>query len=198
MKNLSPALRLHAAVFVAGLLLDQITKYWARARFSLPGGEPDYFDTIPVLGEWLQFRLVYNSGAAFGLQPQNILPFLHPVVFFAVLSAAAIVLFAFYYRRLGPDEGPSRLGIALILSGAFGNLIDRLWMHKVTDFIDAGIPGVYPRWPVFNIADGAVSIGLLLLIFAPMFTRRKPVASPERDSSPPEAPNPPGIPPHAG
>ncbi len=175
-------LRAHALIFVLLLVLDQITKYWARVRFSLPDGTPDYFDFIPVIGSWVRFRLLYNDGAAFGLQPQSALPFLHPVVFFAVFTVVAIVLFAVYYKRLGPDEGPARLGIALILSGAFGNLIDRVTLHKVTDFIDVGIPDVYPRFPVFNVADSAVTIGLILLLLAPLLTRKK------GSEPPPEAP----------
>jgi signal peptidase II len=175
----SAQLRLHAIVFAAVLLLDQLTKLWARARFSGPDGQPDYGSFIPVLGDWLHFRLVYNYGAAFGMKPQNILPFLPPPVFFALLTVAAIALFTAYYRRLGPQDGAARLGITLILAGAVGNnLIDRPTLHKVTDFIDAGIPGLYPRFPVFNIADCAVSIGIVLLFLAPLFSRGKPPAAP--------------------
>jgi signal peptidase II len=186
MKKLSPDFLRHAAVFTAALLLDQLTKVWARGRFSLPGGEPDYSDSIRVIGEWLQFRLVYNHGAAFGMKPHSLLPFLHPMFFYVAFSLVAIVLLSVYYRKLGREEGGARLGIALILSGAVGNnLIDRLFMHKVTDFIDAGIPGYAPRWPVFNIADSAVSIGLVLLIFAPMFARKTTDAptAPSEDAS---------------
>ncbi|HEX2613656.1 MAG TPA: signal peptidase II, partial [Fibrobacteria bacterium] len=108
---------------------------------------------------------------------------LHPMFFYVAFSLVAIVLLSTYYRKLGRGEGAARMGIALILSGAVGNnLIDRLFMHKVTDFIDAGIPNFAPRWPVFNIADSAVSIGLVLLIVGPMFTRKAP-AAPEGGSS---------------
>jgi signal peptidase II len=165
-------LRWHAAIFTVVLALDQLTKWWARARFSLPNGEPDYNAFIPVLGDWLHLRLVYNYNTAFGLQPQNLLPFLNPVVFFTLLTLAAIALFVLYYRRLGPEEKASRLGIALILSGAVGNnLIDRLTLYKVTDFIDVGIPGVSPRWPVFNIADSSVCIGIGLFLVSALFAR---------------------------
>ena len=162
----------HAAIFAAVVLFDQITKYWARARFSLPGGEPDYGAFIPVIGEWLQFRLVYNFGAAFGMQPQKILPFLHPAVFFTALSALAVVLFGVYYRKLGRQHAVERLGIVFVLAGAVGNnLLDRPIFHKVTDFIDIGIPGVHPRFPVFNIADISVCTGIGLLIFISLFSR---------------------------
>lgn len=173
-KKLS-SFRAHVAVFAIMLIADQLTKWWARARFSLPGGEPDYNEYIRVLGDWFHLRLVYNHGAAFGLKPHEFLPFLHPMSFYVVFSLLAIVLLSLYYRKLGPGEPAARLGISLILSGAVGNnLIDRLVMHKVTDLFDVGIPGFYPRWPVFNIADSAVTIGLALLIIPPFFARSTP------------------------
>jgi signal peptidase II len=179
-------IRRHIALFAAVLAADQATKYWARLRFSLPGGEPDYVASISVIGEWLHFRLVYNYGAAFGMKPQNIVPFLHPIVFFVLFSIAAITFLGFYYRRLGADERAARLGILLILAGAVGNLIDRVALHRVTDFIDAGIPGFSPRWPVFNIADSSVCVGIALLLIPPFFARRvQPRAG---KSAPPESP----------
>ena len=169
----APDFRRHAIVFAAILVVDQLTKWWARARFSLPDGEPDWGEHIAVLGDWLHFRLVYNYGAAFGTRPQDIAPFLHPMLFYAIFSAIAIGFFAAYYVKLGFRERLARFSIALILSGAIGNLIDRMAMGRVTDFLDAGIPGFYPRWPVFNIADSAVFIGMLLLIVPPFLPRRR-------------------------
>jgi signal peptidase II len=157
---------LHLLIFSAVLLADQATKLWARLAYSLPNGEPDSFLSTPVIGEWVQFRLVYNLGAAFGLRPQSIVPFLHPTLFYLVFSLAAIVFLTVYYRRLPPGERSARLGVLLILAGAFGNLIDRVTLHKVTDFIDVGIPGVHPRWPVFNIADSSVCVGIAFLILS--------------------------------
>ena len=180
--------RLQAIAFAAILLFDQLTKWWARARFSLPGGEPDWSEHIAVLGDWLHFRLVYNYGAAFGTRPQDIAPFLHPMVFYAVFSALAIAFFVVYYVKLGAHERLARMGIALILSGALGNLIDRMTMGRVTDFLDAGIPGFHPRWPVFNIADSAVFIGILMLIVPPFLPRRKPAgAEGQTDAEHPQA-----------
>lgn len=156
----------HLLLFSAVLLFDQLTKHWARVAYSLPNGEPDYYLSTPVLGEWVQFRLVYNLGAAFGLRPQSVVPFLHPTLFYLLFSLAAIVFLTVYYRRLGPAERGARIGVLLILAGAFGNLIDRVTLHKVTDFIDVGIPGVATRWPVFNIADSSVCIGIAFLLIA--------------------------------
>jgi len=166
------ALRL--LLFALTLGLDQITKYWARAHFSLPSGEPDYYRSIRIIGEWIQFRLVYNHGAAFGMKPQNLLPFLHPTLFYTLFSLAAIVVLILYYRRLGRHETWLKSGVVLILSGAAGNLIDRMLLHKVTDFIDVGIVGFYPRWPTFNVADSAVCIGVGILLIAPIFLKPRP------------------------
>lgn len=154
------------------LCLDQLTKHWARARFSFPDGSPDYFKSLPVIGEWIQFRLVYNMGAAFGMKPQGLIPFLSPTVFYAAFSLIAMIFLVVYYRRLGPGENFSRLGIALILAGALGNLIDRLRFHRVTDFIDVGIPGVSYRWPTFNVADSCVCVGMGILLLLPFFVKR--------------------------
>ena len=160
------------AMVLGFLALDQFTKYLARARFSLPDGDPDYFKVFPLLGEWIQLRLVYNSGAAFGLKPQSYLPFLHPTLFYVVFSLVAIGVLIAYYRKLGTSDGWQKSGVALILSGAFGNLIDRLTMDRVTDFIDVGIPGVLTRWPTFNIADSCVCVGVGLILAAPLLVRK--------------------------
>ena len=172
--------RLHALVFALVLILDQLTKYWARARFSGPDGQPDYGNVIPVLGDWLQFRLVYNFGSAWGLRPQELLPFLHPVLFFTIITVVAIALLLIYYRNMVSTDNAGRLGLVLILTGAVGNnLIDRPIFHKVTDFIYVGIPDVYTRFPIFNIADSAVTIGILLIFIAPLFAHKKPEAHKE-------------------
>src|SRR4051812_6751754 len=92
-KPWSPAalLWLHGSIFALVLLVDQLTKHLVRLHYSLPDGQPDYFKSTPVIGEWLEFRLVYNFGAAFGTKPQSLLPFLSPTVFFGIFSVVAIL-----------------------------------------------------------------------------------------------------------
>ena len=167
MKSILPWL-----VGLAALALDQVTKHWARIRFSFPDGNPDFLKSMHVTGDWIQFRLVYNIGAAFGMKPQKVLPFLSPTLFYALFSLAAMVFLVVYYRRLKSHEGFSRLAVVLILSGAIGNLVDRLAFHKVTDFIDVGVPGVFPRWPTFNVADSCVCVGMGILLLFPLFSRK--------------------------
>ncbi len=162
-----------ALLLIATLALDQWTKLLARIHFGLAGGEPDYFKIKHVLGEWIQFRLVYNAGAAFGMRPQQLIPGLNPTLFYALFSAVAIGFLVFLYRRVPRGDTWQKAGITLILSGAFGNLIDRLRFDKVTDFIDVGIPGYAWRWPTFNVADSCVCVGVAMLVLASRLPRGK-------------------------
>lgn len=168
-------------LLLATLFLDQWTKWLARVHFGLPDGEPDYFKVKRVLGEWFQLRLVYNRGAAFGMRPQHLLPWLNPTVFYALFSAVAIGFLIFLYRRVPRGDYWQKTGITLILSGAFGNLIDRMRFDKVTDFLDVGVPGYAWRWPTFNVADSCVCIGVAMLVFATRLPRRTeaPAAKPD-------------------
>jgi signal peptidase II len=175
-----------ALLLIATLALDQWTKLLARVHFGLPGGEPDYFKIKHVLGEWIQFRLVYNAGAAFGMRPQQLIPGLNPTLFYALFSAVAIGFLVFLYRRVPRGDTWQKAGITLILSGAFGNLIDRMRFDKVTDFIDVGIPGYAWRWPTFNVADSCVCVGVAMLVLASRLPQGKtdvasadPVPSPD-------------------
>ena len=181
-----------AALLAATLAADQWTKHLARAVFGFPGGEPDYFHVKQVLGEWLQFRLIYNTGAAFGMKPQQFLPFLNPTVFYVVFSTVAIGFLFFLYRKLPREDMWQKAGLTLILSGAFGNLIDRLRFHKVTDFIDVGIPGYPWRWPTFNIADSCVCVGVAMILLSSWIPRKALRAGasgdPLTDPRPPAAP----------
>lgn len=161
-----------AALLGITLALDQWTKFLARANFGFPDGEPDYFKVKYIIGEWLQFRLIYNTGAAFGLKPQQLLPFLNPTLFYALISTVAIGFLLFLYRKLPREDIWQKSGITLILSGAFGNLIDRIQFQKVTDFIDVGIPGYPWRWPTFNIADSCVCVGVAMILISSWIPRK--------------------------
>jgi len=112
---------------------------------------------VAVWGEWLQLRLVYNQGAAFGL---DLGPYSRWI--FMGLAGIAVVLL-YRLSRASPRADTLRhLACGLVTAGAAGNLVDRLrHAHGVVDFIDVGI-GSY-RWPTFNVADMGVSIGAILL-----------------------------------
>lgn len=138
--------------FLVSLLvvfLDQITKYLARTLISP-------FETIKVF-PFLQLVSVRNEGAAFGLFKG------FGNATFIIISLVAIV-FISYLLIKGKEEG---LGLSLILGGAVGNLIDRIVFGNVTDFIDI-FAGRF-HWPAFNVADSALTIGLVLLLISSLF-----------------------------
>ncbi len=144
------AVRFWAVVLVV-LAADIVTKAWAEARLV------PHVTTIQVLGDWVQFRLVYNPGAAFGL-------YLGPYSrwIFLALTIGALVILWRLFRETREGDTPRVLALALVCAGAVGNLIDRIRSERgVVDFIDVGVGTL--RWPTFNIADMGVSVGAFLL-----------------------------------
>ncbi len=129
------------------LLLDQATKY--AARYELMEGNPQ-----EVLGNLLRIVLRYNYGAAFSLGWGG-------PVFLSVFTALACVFLVRYMMKVTSRKQLLWLGI--ILGGAVGNLVDRIAMGKVTDFIDVGLTAW--RWPTFNVADIAICIGGIAVFF---------------------------------
>ena len=136
-----------AVVCAAILILDQITKIAIQQGMAL-------HQSYPLLGEMVQLTYIRNPGAAFGITLGGRWVYL-------VLSVIACVIMLYYLLRLPPAERWGRYAMMGILGGAIGNLIDRALYGEVTDFIDIGM-GAY-RWPVFNIADTAITIGIILL-----------------------------------
>ena len=124
------------------LALDQLTKFVVRQTL-------DWHQSWPCCG-FFRFTHVHNTGSAFGLfQDQNLT--------LLVVSLVGIVALAIIY---GMQERPAwllRASIALMLGGAAGNLLDRILLGHVTDFIDIG------PWPVFNLADSSIVVGLMLM-----------------------------------
>lgn len=129
--------------------LDQLTKWAIRANL-------DRGDSIPEDGI---LRIVHftNSGAAFGMF-QGAGPLL------AITSIVGMVAIAVYLFNPGFAHPAVRAGLALMLGGAVGNLIDRVRMGEVTDFIKV------PNWPAFNVADSAITVGVVFLIAAMVWT----------------------------
>ncbi len=131
------------------VLLDVFTKMLAVANLSrIPR---------PILGDWLTLQLVYNPGAAFGINVGQYSRW----VFFG-LAVIALVVLGSMVRHTKPTDRLRLMALALVCGGAVGNLIDRVRSAKgVVDFIDVGI-GVH-RWPTFNVADMAVTVGAVVL-----------------------------------
>lgn len=141
-------------IILAVIILDQITKHLA---IGLKKG------SIKLIDNFLSLIYVENRGAAFGiLQGKKII-----LVFFTFL----IIMAMFYYLYKGQNSMAtiSKLSISLIIGGAIGNLIDRVFRHYVIDFISVTFPNGY-EFPVFNVADIAVVCGTFLLIIAFMKT----------------------------
>ena len=138
-------------VMISVVLADVITKAIAVATLS-PSGVPQ-----PVLGEFLRWTLVYNRGAAFGLSLGSYSRWI-----FLTLSVVALVILRRMYTQTAEGDVPRALAVSLVSAGALGNLIDRVrHEYGVVDFIDVGLGA--SRWPTFNIADMAVSVGAILL-----------------------------------
>lgn len=127
------------------LLLDLATKRWMDAQLHL--GE-----TMPVIPDWLSWTLIHNKGASFGI-------FSDYTSVLAAISLVAIILLIYLFRSTKPKTFVIQFGFALLLAGAIGNFIDRVWLGYVIDFID------FRWWPgIFNLADLEIRSGMLLLI----------------------------------
>lgn len=136
-----------ALVLVAG---DFVTKRLAE-RSLLP------FPPVEVIGEWVQLRLVYNQGAAFGL---HLGPWSRWI--FLGVAVLAIVLLYRLARSSPARDWMRQVSCGLVAGGAAGNLVDRIRSAQgVVDFIDVGVGAT--RWPTFNVADMGVSVGAIAL-----------------------------------
>jgi signal peptidase II len=133
----------------AVVALDQWTKWLVRSSLPFQG------TWLPTWLEWLSpyARIVHwhNSGAAFG-------SFQNGNSVFMVLAVLVILAILYYYPRVETRDWSLRLAMGLQLGGAAGNLIDRVQWGRVTDFISVG------SFPVFNIADSAISVGVVVLL----------------------------------
>ena len=129
--------------------LDQWTKWWVRTNL------PFQSTWLPNGLSWLSpyARIVNwnNSGAAFG-------SFQNGNYVFTILAIIVIAAIIYYYPRVQESDWTLRLAMGLQLGGAAGNLIDRLLMQKVTDFISIG------NFPVFNVADSSITVGVVVLL----------------------------------
>ncbi len=132
------------------VLADQVTKTMVRKTMAL-------YESIPVIPDFFHLTYVTNDGMAFGINfPFGIY----------VFSAISIIFtaFLFWYLWTIKDEGMViRTGIALILAGAIGNLIDRVFLGSVVDFLDFMIGDFH--WYVFNLADSYVTVGMGFVLY---------------------------------
>lgn len=169
-----PPLRGFSLLVAAILVVDVFTKYLAETRLPRYVGKE-------VLGEFFQLRLVYNTGAAFGL---NVGDYSRPV--FMILAIVALVILASMVRTTRPGDRLRLYALASICAGATGNLIDRIRSHRgVVDFLDFTIGAFH--WPTFNVADMAVTCGAAVLAMSLWSEgRQAPGTAPAGRTSQPE------------
>jgi signal peptidase II len=179
------------------VLIDQITKLiihgFALGSIQFPGLE--YGSQIPVMGDFLQITYIENPGMAFGIHFQGLGKF-----FLSLFSIIASALIGWYLYKIKKANIFVKFAVTLVLAGAIGNLIDRvfygivfgyapLFYGRVVDFIQVDIPDInignlnWSHWPIFNVADSCVTVGIVLLLifynkippFAEAFSKAKPI-----------------------
>ena len=137
--------------------LDQVTK--ALVRSSLLLGESFPRDGL------IRLTHTFNTGSAFGLFPDQ-------TMFLILASIVGIGILVMVYRHHPFPGFPLRLALGMQLGGAIGNLADRLRMGHVTDFVDLGV------WPVFNVADASIVVGIFIIAYIFIFANREPARQP--------------------
>ena len=145
------------------VLSDQLSKIWIKNNYSL-------WESHEILGSFIKFSHVKNPGIAFGFSVGEF------GMVITILSFAATLFIAYFHWQERFNNPLIVAGLALILGGAIGNLIDRSSIffvehyEGVVDFIDVGI-GTF-RWYTFNIADSAVTVGIILYFLPTLFTNK--------------------------
>ncbi len=142
-------------LWVAAVLIgvDQLTKAAIRAWLPL-------HESITIVPGFLDLTRVHNSGAAFGML--NAMQFPGKTALLVTVALAALVAVAWYSASLPSEQRLARIGLACILGGAAGNLIDRITTGYVIDFVDAHYAG-WHFW-AFNVADSAITVGVAIMI----------------------------------
>ena len=144
---------------IAALIIvsDQLSKEWIRTNIPLGGATDEVF----------RISLVHfsNTGAVFGL-------FADRSLILSIVAILGIILILVFYRQFRLNGIQSEIALGLILGGAVGNLIDRIRLGHVTDFIYAHLWGDF-YWPAFNVADASISIGIITLMIFIFITMKK-------------------------
>ena len=140
------------------VIIDQASKI-------ILAGSIKYYESIPLINGFLNLVHVRNRGMAFGLLNRPDAQF--PFYFLIAATVIAIVLLIFWFISVKGGSRGLIFGLSLILGGAIGNLIDRLRLKEVIDFIDFFI-GKY-HWPAFNLADSAITVGAVWIVINIVF-----------------------------
>jgi signal peptidase II len=152
-----PRWGLFVALGATIVMLDQLVKAWIVGSGRFEVGRP-----VEIVGDLVRITVSHNQGALFGL-------FQGSAPLFALFSLAVLGIIVWYHSRAGQQLMVS-LALGLLIGGAVGNLIDRLRLGYVVDFVDAGLGGW--RWYTFNVADAAISLAIVLLVFLAIWPER--------------------------
>lgn len=150
------------AHFFSLYLLILVMDLWTKSYFAQ---NYDLGQSKPIIKGFFNFTLVHNKGAAFGMGSTWSAPFFLGTSFIAM----GVVLYLF--KTLKSHEVLSRWGLVMILAGATGNLVDRIRLGYVIDFLDVYYKSYH--WPVFNIADSAITVGAVLFALDSLFCSKK-------------------------
>lgn len=164
-------------IAVVGFVADWVSKAWVLANFQVG-------DVRPVLGDLLQWTLVYNPGSLFSLDPSRWIPDFPTNAFLIAFNGIALVALIVFYAKIDPKERRlTSWGLAIVVPGALGNVFDRIMGRPgVVDFIrmDLGFAPFHP-WPTYNVADVFISVGIAFLfldmILDMVRTSRKPAGA---------------------
>ena len=149
------------------VLIDQITKIWVDKTMRV-------YESTPIVSGLLDLHYIRNTGAAFGFLSGSHAGFRIP--FFILVSSVAIGIILFLFHKLEESEVMMPLALSLVLGGAIGNLIDRIRLGAVIDFILFHYKAF--QWPAFNVADIGITVGVTLLVLKIfLFERRQPAKS---------------------
>ena len=149
----TPIVRLQALIVLGVVVVDQIVKQMVRSRLA-------YGESLVIIPDLLSLTRVHNTGAAFGMLDPIDFPF--KAVVMTVLPLLALTGLSVYAATLAAKQRLSRLGLAFVIGGAAGNLIDRVTAGYVLDFVDV-YRGDWHFW-AFNVADAAINVGVGLMI----------------------------------
>ena len=136
------------------IVLDQLTKYMIVERFR-------YGESIPVIAGFFSLTYIRNTGAAFGLLAHANPTFRIP--FFVIVPLVALVAIGFIFRKIPERDVKLSTALSLVIGGAVGNLIDRVMLNYVVDFLDFHWRYEY-HFPAFNVADMAICVGVGILM----------------------------------
>lgn len=167
--------RLLGAVTVVSVVLDQVTKAWAMKSLRPVG-------LRTVIRGYFDLRYSLNTGAAWSFLADADPTFRR--WFFLAATLLAMALIGTMYHRARLDQRVFRWALALLFSGAIGNFIDRLRAGHVIDFISLHLKDRF-HWATFNVADIAITFGLILLAFDMLTTKKKPASVADVAEAPP-------------